>query len=104
MELRDPTLTARRRGEVRTLVFGSPSYFQRRARPKHPDELAQHNCVVCLTVGDAETWLFRIACRRRLVKVSGRVRTDSTRKPLRRRPDPGRETRRRTGAAARCCG
>ena len=31
-----------------------------------------------LTDGDAEAWPFRIAGRRRLVRVSGRVRTDNT--------------------------
>lgn len=77
-EMRSSTLKARRLGEVRAVVFGSPSYFQRRGRPRHPDELAQHDCVVRLTDGDAEAWPFRIAGRRRLVKVSGRVRTDST--------------------------
>ena len=60
------------------MVFGSPSYFRRRGRPKHPDELAQHDCVVRLTNGEGEAWPFRIAGRNRRVKVSGRVRTDST--------------------------
>ncbi len=77
-EMRDSTLKARRLGDLRAVVFGSPSYFQRRGRPKHPDELAGHDCVVRLTDGDAEAWPFRIAGRHRRVKVSGRVRTDST--------------------------
>jgi len=77
-ELRDSTLKARRLGDLRAVMFGSPSYFQRRGQPKHPDELAGHDCVVRLTDGDAEAWPFRIAGRRRLVRVSGRVRTDST--------------------------
>ena len=38
-EMRDSTLKAKRLGEVRAVVFGSPSYFQRRGRPRHPDEL-----------------------------------------------------------------
>jgi DNA-binding transcriptional LysR family regulator len=77
-ELRDSTLKARRLGEVRAVVFGSPSYFKRRGRPKHPDELKDHDCVVRLTDGEGEAWPFRIAGRRKLVRVGGRVRTDST--------------------------
>lgn len=77
-EMRDSTLKARRLGELRVVAFGAPSYFARHGRPKHPDELARHECVVRLTNGDAETWPFRVAGRRRLVKVAGRVRSDST--------------------------
>ena len=77
-EMRDSTLKARRLGELRVVAFGAPSYFAKHGRPKHPDELARHECVVRLTNGDAETWPFRIAGRRRLVKVAGRVRSDNT--------------------------
>ena len=77
-EMRDSTLKARRLGELRVVAFGAPSYFAKHGRPKHPDELARHECVVRLTDGDAETWPFRIAGRRRLVKVAGRVRSDNT--------------------------
>jgi DNA-binding transcriptional LysR family regulator len=77
-EMRDSTLKAKRLGEIRAVVFGAPSYFARHGRPKHPDELARHECVVRLTDGDAETWPFRIAGRRRSVKVGGRFRSDST--------------------------
>ena len=54
-EMRSSTLKARRLGEVRAVVFRSPSYFQRRDRPKHPDELAQHDCVVRLTDGEGRS-------------------------------------------------
>jgi len=77
-EMRDSTLKARRLGDLRAVVFGAPSYFAKHGRPKHPDELARHECVVRLTDGDAETWPFRIAGRRRSVRVSGRLRSDST--------------------------
>lgn len=76
-EMRDSTLKARRLGELRTVVFGAPSYFARHGRPGHPDELARHACVVRLTEASAETWPFRIAGRRRLIKVNGRLRSDS---------------------------
>jgi DNA-binding transcriptional LysR family regulator len=77
-EMRDSTLKARRLGELRAVVFGAPSYFARHGRPKHPDDLARHECVVRLTDGDAEAWPFRVAGRRKSIKVSGRFRADST--------------------------
>ena len=77
-QMRDSTLKARRLGELRVVAFGAPSYFARHGRPDQPDDLAQHDCVVRLTEGDAERWPFRIAGRRRSVKVAGRIRADST--------------------------
>ena len=77
-QMRDSTLKARRLGELRVVVFGSPAYLARHGQPRHPDELAGHQCVVRLTERDDEAWPFRVAGRRRLVRVSGRLRTDST--------------------------
>jgi DNA-binding transcriptional LysR family regulator len=77
-DMRDSTLKARRLGELRAVVFGAPSYFAKHGYPRHPDDLAQHECVVRLLDGDAETWPFRIAGRRRSVKVGGRLRSDNT--------------------------
>jgi DNA-binding transcriptional LysR family regulator len=77
-QMRDSTLKARRLGELRVVVFGSPAYLARHGRPRHPDELAGHQCVVRLTERDDEAWPFRVAGRRRLVRVRGRLRTDST--------------------------
>lgn len=77
-ELADSTLRARRLGELRLVVFGAPAYFARHGRPRHPDDLARHACVVRLGDGNAEAWTFRVDGRRRTVRVSGRFRTDST--------------------------
>ena len=76
-EMRDSALKARRLAELRVVVFGAPSYFAKRGRPEHPDDLAQHECVVRLTEGDTETWPFRIGGRRRPVRVTGCFRSDS---------------------------
>jgi DNA-binding transcriptional LysR family regulator len=43
--LSDSTLIARRLCEVRRLVVGAPAYFDRRGRPTHPSELANHDCL-----------------------------------------------------------
>jgi len=77
-QMRDSTLKARRLGELRVVTFGAPSYFAKYGRPRHPDELGSHECVVRLIEGGAEVWPFRVAGRRKLVRVSGRLRTDGT--------------------------
>ena len=38
----DSTLLARRLCSVRILLVGSPAYFKRAGRPRHPRDLAQH--------------------------------------------------------------
>ena len=43
--LPDSTLIARRLCQVRRLVVGAPAYFDRRGRPTHPSELANHDCL-----------------------------------------------------------
>ncbi len=32
-------------GSLRSIVVGSPEYFQRRGKPKHPRDLHQHDCI-----------------------------------------------------------
>ena len=44
--LRDSTLVARRLSEARFQVVGSPAYFARAGRPRTPDDLKRHQCLV----------------------------------------------------------
>ena len=53
--MRDSTLKARRLTELRAVVFASPAYLARHGRPKHPDDLVGHNCVVRLTEAEEES-------------------------------------------------
>lgn len=71
-------LKARRLGELRRVVYGSPAYFDRHGRPSHPNELANHSCLSRRLDGAAEIWPFRIDGELRNVRVSGRFRTDHT--------------------------
>lgn len=77
-DMPDSELRVRRIGELRTVVFGAPAYFAKRGRPRHPDELARHQCVLRASDdSDIERWRFRIGGRRKYVKIHGRFRTDS---------------------------
>jgi DNA-binding transcriptional LysR family regulator len=72
-------LKARRLGELRTVVYGAPGYFERHGRPSRPDDLTRHHCVQRSTNdGETETWPFQIGGRIRTVRIGGCFRTDNT--------------------------
>jgi DNA-binding transcriptional LysR family regulator len=56
--LSDSILIARRLCEVRRLVVAAPGYFDRRGRPTHPSELANHNCLGYTYLPSPEVWRF----------------------------------------------
>lgn len=43
--LEDSTMVARKLYEARFIVCASPDYLKRHGTPRHPRELAQHNCI-----------------------------------------------------------
>jgi len=75
-DLPDSALTARRLANSRLVIFGAPSYFSAHGRPRRPEELAHHQCIVRTAVRDSNVWRFRIDGRTKAVKVAGRFRTD----------------------------
>jgi DNA-binding transcriptional LysR family regulator len=77
-DMADSGLKARRIGEMRAVAFAAPSYLERHGRPMHPDDLARHQCVLLGLDGPAGSWTFRVGGRRRIVRVQGRFRTNST--------------------------
>src|SRR6185312_8506889 len=77
-ELPDSGMQARKLGEMRVVVFGAPHYFTKHGRPTHPDDLAKHQCIVRVLEGGHEIWPFRVNGRRKLVRVGGSFRSDST--------------------------
>lgn len=64
-EVADSRLIARRLGSQRVCAFASPGYLARRGVPRHPDELAGHDCVNFRyqSSGQALRWPFRIGGR-----------------------------------------
>src|SRR5262249_39082873 len=59
--LQDSSLVARRLTQFQFRVVGSPSYFARRGRPRRPEDLNSHNCLMYITrdTGAAREWRFR---------------------------------------------
>ena len=77
-ELPDSSLKARRLGELRTVVYAAPGYLDHHDRPRHPDDLVRHQCILHGTrEGETEAWRFQVRGRLRNVRVSGGFRTDN---------------------------
>lgn len=71
--LSDSRLIARRLATGRRVVCASPRYWARHPPPKHPSELAHHNCLVLARPGAPQTsWPFRDEAGRTFqVRVTG---------------------------------
>ena len=74
-EMPDSVLKARRLADLRRVVFAAPSYFARRGRPRRPDDLAHHQCIVRTAARDGNAWPFRVDGSLRTIRVAGRFRT-----------------------------
>jgi DNA-binding transcriptional LysR family regulator len=75
-DLPDSGLKARRLATLRVVVIGAPSYFAKYGRPKHPEELARHQCILRGADPEGEKWTFRIRGKNETVRVAGRFTTD----------------------------
>ena len=58
--------------EWRYAIVGAPSYFAARGTPKHPEDLAEHNCIrIRLPSGALMPWYFRGNDKMFDIRVSG---------------------------------
>ena len=75
--LADSTTVARKIGQSRRLVLGTPSYFERAGEPSTPAELTDHQSVICdsCPVKGRSTWSFGNGCVDETVALKGSVRT-----------------------------
>jgi DNA-binding transcriptional LysR family regulator len=72
--LTDSTLTARKIGQSRRLVIGTPSYFAERGEPGSPTDLVSHQAVIFDQRGGGATWTFRRGTAETAMTLKGRVR------------------------------
>lgn len=64
------TQVARRLSVCRSVVAAAPSYLKRHGEPRHPDELARHQCL-CYSLAMRSSWPFLIDGEVRAIPVSG---------------------------------
>jgi DNA-binding transcriptional LysR family regulator len=74
-ELPDSALKARRLANSRRVVFAAPSYLAKHGRPRSPEDLVRHQCIVRTATRDSNAWPFNVNGRLKTVKVAGRLRT-----------------------------
>jgi DNA-binding transcriptional LysR family regulator len=72
-----PGLIDRDLGKIRHIVCASPAYFQRFGRPKNPQDLREHNCLVNLLAAP-KGWPFQSGSRHSLVEVKGTLSANSS--------------------------
>ncbi|TKC88291.1 LysR family transcriptional regulator [Trinickia terrae] len=75
--LDDSSMTARKLGQARRLVVGTPAYFERAGVPAAPAELSSHQAIVYSQHAEAGTWAFRRDSAEVSVAVSGRMRVSA---------------------------
>jgi len=73
-QLADSSLMARKIGQSRRRVIGSPAYFEAMGVPQTPADLARHQAVVYEQRGGGTEWTFRRGSAETAVTVDGRVR------------------------------
>lgn len=73
----DSEIVSRQLGTVRNYVCATPGYLERRGRPRHPRELAEHSCILSNFAKRLGSWAFADAGGRVSAPVKGRVSTNS---------------------------
>jgi len=74
-EITDSSLIARKIGVTRRVVVAAPSYLRGKALPKHPADLAAHDCLTFTGIPAGVRWQFESPEGPVSVEVKGRVRT-----------------------------
>ncbi len=72
--LTNSSLTARKIGQGRRLVLGTPSYFEKAGEPGSPTDLETHQAIIYDQRGGGTGWTFRQGTAETAVTLKGRVR------------------------------
>lgn len=84
-KLPDSSMIAVRAGTIRTVVCASPGYLAKCGTPRHPRDLAAHDCITRTSLPAPDAWPFRIgksitdfAVRRRLAVTTAEAAIDAS--------------------------
>jgi DNA-binding transcriptional LysR family regulator len=73
----DDSLIGRRIGGMQRVICASPSYIARHGRPKRPEDLLAHNCLLLTGFARLAEWPMQVDGRDLLLPVKGNVTCDS---------------------------
>ncbi|HEX4365379.1 MAG TPA: LysR family transcriptional regulator [Rhodopila sp.] len=77
-ELPDSSLLARRLAPVPGMILAAPAYLDRRGRPEHPAQLADHDCFAYAYLRTRDAWHFSNATGEQVtVRPSGSLRVNN---------------------------
>ena len=71
-----PGLIDRDLGSIKHVICASPKYFQQFGRPREPQELRDHNCLVNAYAA-TKGWPFQVGSRQAVVEVKGALSSNS---------------------------
>lgn len=77
-ELADSNLIARPLGTTHRVVVASPLYLKGRKLPRHPQDLARHECVIYSGLAARNEWRFDAPGGTQSVRVQGRFEVNSS--------------------------
>lgn len=72
----EPGDVARKIGASRGVIAAAPSYLERRGRPRHPQDLAAHECFGYL-LDPRTSWSFFVDGEQRWFPIAGRLRANN---------------------------
>jgi DNA-binding transcriptional LysR family regulator len=75
--LKDSSLIARKLAPAQIIFCASPGYLERHGTPTHPDDLANHNCIVDGNFEERAMWPFIVDGKKTSVAVRGRFSANS---------------------------
>jgi DNA-binding transcriptional LysR family regulator len=75
--LPDSSLIAKKIGVSRLVVCASPEYWQKNAKPNHPRELEDMNCLIYTLSRNAGGWPYQENGTTQLVKIDGDVKANN---------------------------
>lgn len=78
-DLPDSSLVARRLGEMRLIACAAPAYLEAHGRPRAPQDLTAHDCIVDTNFRQPWLWPFDGGGGRTTVRVAGRFMVNSAR-------------------------
>ncbi len=74
-DLPDSSLVARALGHIKMVVVAAPAYLARAGQPKHPSDVAAHDCILWASLGARRAWQFRVEREETMFPIGVRLTT-----------------------------